>query len=85
MAEGLLACPFCGENDKQSETEFEVTHLLIHKVICCGMCGAHGPFPKGDETPVDAWNRTASGRAEELQDLGVSIKRSWRDHILDKK
>jgi hypothetical protein len=49
------------------------------------MCGAHGPFPKGDETPVDAWNRTASGRAEELQDLGVSIKRSWRDHILDKK
>ena len=51
-------CPYCG--DKQPSVTRDDGEMYA---IFCGICGACGPWKKGLENAIEAWNRRPDGNA----------------------
>lgn len=61
----LKPCPFCGEG--AAIVEAIATHREGQFMVMCGLavCAAHGPWMKGAQEAIAAWNRRSSPTGDE--------------------
>lgn len=73
----LGACPHCHSAESLVVSDVERKHLPPEKwpsQVCCGTCGATGPWGNDEETAVRKWNRATGTETDQDSRMSMAVQ-----------